>query len=183
MSFRSRRDAHELWLPGGYDQTHTRLSPVGAAPTSSSFSIKHLASMDWAKITARWDEKYLSSGIWSALYYRFGSSVSDKGHYILPGTYKFLILLSASREWYPVVQGPGCRGRSGHGLSQWETTIHCNLVSHWLIPYTEGNKIWWLCLVPTSTTRFASDARYRMAKKWIGLYTEIFFYEQWHLIP
>ena len=26
------------------------------------------------------------------------------------------------------------------------------------------NKIWWLCLVPTSTTRFASEVGYRMAK-------------------
>ena len=26
------------------------------------------------------------------------------------------------------------------------------------------NRIWWLCLVPTSTTRFASAVRYRMAK-------------------
>ena len=26
------------------------------------------------------------------------------------------------------------------------------------------NKVWWQCLVPTSTTRFASDAGYRMAK-------------------
>ena len=28
-------------------------SPVGAAPTTSSFSTQHLASMDWAKTTAR----------------------------------------------------------------------------------------------------------------------------------
>ena len=46
-------------------------SPVGAAPTTSSFSSKHLASMDWAKTTARRDEKKLSFGIWCALYYRF----------------------------------------------------------------------------------------------------------------
>ena len=30
-------------------------SPVGAAPTTSSFSTYHLASMDWAKATARRD--------------------------------------------------------------------------------------------------------------------------------
>ena len=35
------------------------------------------------------------------------------------------------------------------------------------------NKIWWLCLVPTSTTRFASVVGYRMAKNLIGLYKEI----------
>ena len=34
-----------------------RASPVGAAPTTSSFSTKHLASMDWAKTTARRDQK------------------------------------------------------------------------------------------------------------------------------
>ena len=27
-----------------------------------------------------------------------------------------------------------------------------------------NKKVWWLCLVPTSTTRFASDVGYRMAK-------------------
>ena len=46
-------------------------SPVGAAPTTSSFSTKHLASMDWAKTTARQDledEKHLSVGIWCDLY-------------------------------------------------------------------------------------------------------------------
>ena len=34
-------------------------SPVGTAPTTSSFSTKHLASMDWAKITVRWYKKHL----------------------------------------------------------------------------------------------------------------------------
>ena len=37
------------------------------------------------------------------------------------------------------------------------------------------NKIWWLCLVPTSTTRLASDVGYKMDKKWIVLYEEIIF--------
>ena len=38
-----------------------------------------------------------------------------------------------------------------------------------------ANKILWLCLVPTLTTRFASGVEYRMAKKLIGLYKEIIF--------
>ena len=42
-------------------------SPVGAAPTTSSFSTKHLALMDWAKATARGAEKPLSFGIWCDL--------------------------------------------------------------------------------------------------------------------
>ena len=36
-------------------------SPVGAASTTSSFSIWHLASMNWAKTIARRDEKHLSA--------------------------------------------------------------------------------------------------------------------------
>ena len=43
-------------------------SPVGAAPTTSSFSTKHRASMDWTKTTAKRGEKHLSFGIWYVLY-------------------------------------------------------------------------------------------------------------------
>ena len=43
-------------------------APVGAAPTTSSFSNKHLASMDWAKTTARGYKKHLNFGIWCDLY-------------------------------------------------------------------------------------------------------------------
>ena len=46
-------------------------SPVGAAPTTSSFSTWHLASLDWAKTTARQYEKHSSLGIWCHLYLRF----------------------------------------------------------------------------------------------------------------
>ena len=31
---------------------------------------------------------------------------------------------------------------SGYGLSQWKTTLHCNVISHWLSPYQE----WSLCI-------------------------------------
>ena len=41
----------------------------------------------------------------------------------------------------------------------------------------------WLCLVPTSTTRFTSDVGYRIAKNLIGLYKENNAHEQWHPIP
>ena len=43
-------------------------SPVGAAPTTSSFSTEQLASMDWAKTTARRDEKHLCLGNGCVLY-------------------------------------------------------------------------------------------------------------------
>ena len=69
---------HEVWRPLGrnylfipffVDNSYVvGASPVGAAPTTSSFSAKHLASLDWAKTTARRDEKHLSSGILGALY-------------------------------------------------------------------------------------------------------------------
>ena len=49
-------------------------SPVGAAPTTSSFSTQHMASMDWTKTTARRDEKHLSFMIWCTLYYSFDSN-------------------------------------------------------------------------------------------------------------
>ena len=43
-------------------------SPVYTAPTTSPFSTKHLMLTDWAKTTARRDEKHLSVVIWCALY-------------------------------------------------------------------------------------------------------------------
>ena len=43
--------------------------------------------------------------------------------------------------------------------------IPCLTPSHYPNKYwLMVNKVWWLCLVPTSTTRFASDVGYRMAK-------------------
>ena len=43
-------------------------SPVGGAPTTSSFSTEHLAPLDWQKTTARRGEKHLSLAIWCVLY-------------------------------------------------------------------------------------------------------------------
>ena len=37
--------------------------PVGAVPTTCSFSTEHLASVDWKKKTTRRGDKYLSFGI------------------------------------------------------------------------------------------------------------------------
>ena len=52
-------------------------SPVGIAPTTSSFSTWHLASRDSAKTAARQYENLLSVSIWCALYQRL-----DGTHYI-----------------------------------------------------------------------------------------------------
>ena len=43
-------------------------SPVGAAPTTSSFTTQYRASIDWTKTTARRDKKHLKFGIWCGLY-------------------------------------------------------------------------------------------------------------------
>ena len=39
--------------------------------------------------------------------------------------------------------GNRIREHSGYGFSQWETTLHCNVVYHWLNPYTE----WFLGMI------------------------------------
>ena len=91
---------YEIWFPWGRDfnycQTsnisHTLVgnkivdhwhvvgtSPVSPAPTTSSFSTWHLASMDWAMTTARPDEKCLSLTIWCILYSRFDSTLAISG--------------------------------------------------------------------------------------------------------
>ena len=54
-------------------------SPVGAAPTTSSFSTQHLVSMDRAKTTARRDEKDLCFGTVCVLYWRIDGSVYELG--------------------------------------------------------------------------------------------------------
>ena len=43
-------------------------SPVGAAPTTSSFSTEYRDSMDWAKTVASRDEKHFSVGILCGIY-------------------------------------------------------------------------------------------------------------------
>ena len=50
-------------------------SPVGAAPTTSSFLTLHLASMDRKKTTARQDEQHLSFAILFVFYKRFEGNI------------------------------------------------------------------------------------------------------------
>ena len=44
------------------------------------------------------------------------------------------------------------------------------IFTYMCLHYVGMNRFWWPCLVSISTTRFASDLRYRMAKNLIGLY-------------
>ena len=41
------------------------------------------------------------------------------------------------------------RDHSEYGLSQWETTLHCNVVCHWLSPYKE-----WSLINHTGSSKF-----------------------------
>ena len=47
-------------------------------------------------------------------------------------------------RWHPVIKGylsnvPLHRDHFVHGCSQWETTLRCNVVSHWLNPPTQND--------------------------------------------
>ena len=62
-------------------------APVGAAPTTSSFSTWYMASIDWAKTTARRDEKHLS-------FFRFGAAyIKDLTEYWKQNTTEMSIQL------------------------------------------------------------------------------------------
>ena len=61
-------------------------SPVGPAPTTSSFSTKRLAAVDWAKTSAQRGEKNLSCGIWCSLYQRFDGNI----YCIIPAVHNHL---------------------------------------------------------------------------------------------
>ena len=50
---------------------------AGTASTTSPFATQHLASMDWAKTTARRDENQFNFGIWCNSYQRFDGPSSD----------------------------------------------------------------------------------------------------------
>ena len=130
-------------------------SSAGAAPTTSSFSTQHLVSMDWAKTTTRRDDKHFQNIRFNEIHY-----IALQLIHLVELEYMYMICVIM-------------------------IIICCPIMEAFYV-YTAAvvtrNKIWWLCLVPTTTTRFANDVGYKMAKKWIGLYKEIFFFEQWHLI-
>ena len=42
--------------------------------------------------------------------------------------------------WFWLCCGLQPRDLFGYGLSQWEMTLHCNVISHWLSPYPEWSR-------------------------------------------
>ena len=97
-------------------------SPVGAAPITSSLLTEHLTSMDWAKTSARRDEKDLSFGIWRILYDRFeGISYINPHHWniwqrVLKFNPKWRLNLHGSR--FQRVQLKIIINSLGNGLAQ-----------------------------------------------------------------
>ena len=86
-------------------------SPVGAAPTTSSFSTEHLVSIYFAKTTASRDKKHLSFGIWCVLYWRFYGMSENRLGWV--GLWGFL--------WW----APSAKGKDHHGVSSgWSSVWH-----------------------------------------------------------
>ena len=50
---------------------------------------------------------------------------------------QLLCIYQWSYDFFALAHWFALRDHSGYGLSQWETTLHCNIVSHWLSPYPE----------------------------------------------
>ena len=54
----------------------------------------------------------------------------------------------------------------------WFVLLRAHKLTFFLLHIHTLNKIWWLCLVPISTTRFASEVGYKNAPNLIVLYKE-----------
>ena len=78
-------------------------SPVTAAPITSLFSTQHLPSIDWAKTTARLDEKHLNLGIW-CIWYRRAHYSTEQVHSDRPawGQSSKLLPCTYSQLWLSV---------------------------------------------------------------------------------
>ena len=63
----------------------------------------------------------------------------------------------------------GIRDHSGYGLSQWETTLPCNVFSHWLSPYLEWS-LWYLMLYRhICCAHLVNISRWRCHQNWAVL--------------
>ena len=125
--------------------------------------------MDWTKTTARRDEKHLSLGIWCDLHKRFDGMYygRDGGHPIYKSNrvFDYLIALIILTEFRDGVNNISCNLWWMLYKRDSPTCLICQTMHNHL---SFSNKIWWLCLVPTSTTRFGRDVGYRVVKHLIG---------------
>ena len=101
-------------------------SPVGAALITSSFSTYHLASMDWAKTTARRDEKHLCLGI-GASYIRDLMVMIAAVHH---STFIFVFLFGCSFDKKNPSYLNVCDGEFHHHRSRcWTSLVWCQAIN------------------------------------------------------
>ena len=82
-------------------------SPVGAAPTTSSFSTpQHLASIDCAETITRRDEKHLNFEVWCGLYWRFECNPCYSEAHITSSSTKCFGIIYASHWHATIVRCP-----------------------------------------------------------------------------
>ena len=69
--------------------------------------------------------------------------------------------------FYSIRRGCIHRDHFVYAFSQWETTLQCNIVSHWLGPYTEWSLIqgplsgWWLKITDVHKVLATERGRYK----------------------
>ena len=105
-------------------------SPVGFAPTTSSFLTKHLASMDWAKTTTRRGGKHFSFRIWCVRYKRFNdnytaSSETEMAYICI--CIMFVTGCTGSCRNGTIIATKFCRHFDGNTGSYWNRNFHYTL--------------------------------------------------------
>ena len=62
------------------------------------------------------------------------------GRVTLGSNFCWAIIQTVQKPCHPSIRlspSYGCRDHDGHGISQWETPLQCNVVSYWLSPCPE----------------------------------------------
>ena len=72
--------------------------------------------------------------------------------------------------WYLISKNNIARCACSHYCAKKLPWVKYCTAAQWIF-----DTIWWVCLVPTSGTRFASDVGYRMSKIWHGCTRKIIF--------
>ena len=100
------------------------------------------------KWSSSWIHFIIIPTFWHWLFFRVASLALGKSkNFISPVPVKNPLMiwvklvhtiwtLNIILEMYCIYKSILVRDHSLHGLSQWETTLHCNGVSHWLSPFT-----------------------------------------------
>ena len=105
-------------------------TPVSAAPTTSSFSNRHLASKDCANTTARRVEKHFSFGIWCNLYWRFACTHQHSAAWPQKkGIWIHRFSGSQSEPDLATHSSNVCKNNE----NKWKNLLHCNWISTFIL--------------------------------------------------